>query len=234
LEWGTGALNIDACRIPGESIPVNVLEQWSGFGQIEKPEYTQAINNKGRWPANLTTDGSACVVEQFPIVTSGKPCGTRKADNNIYGRFETGTDITGYGDSGSAARFFYCAKPTQEERNFGVTGAAKDPASVTDFRPTLKSNPENWKNGTENPNTTTTPRKNNHPTVKAQALMRFLILLITPPGGVVLDSFLGSGSTGVAAVGLGNLFIGIDNDPGYVAISKARILAAQAPLVGLL
>lgn len=233
LKYGTGALNIDACRIPGEAFPVNRLEQWSGFGQIDKPEYDQEINSKGRWPANFIHDGSECVVDEFPrVATGGNSIKKSLNPNNVYGseNRKIGHVSIGYKEDGSAARFFYCAKPDQHERNFGVKGVAKDPASVTDFRRSLKEHPENWSNGTETPYTRTTPRKNNHPTVKAQSLMVWLIKLITPPGGVVLDAFLGSGSTGVAAVGLGCRFIGIDSDADYIDISTSRIISAQAPL----
>lgn len=251
LKYGTGALNIDACRIPAEPYQINKLESWSGFGQEKRPEYAAEINDKGRWPAHLVLDGSKCVVDQFPVAESGKPTGKRNgiAIANAYGKEsrEPGTPLNGYGDTGSTARFFACCsqdepseaiflytpKPTQEERNFGVNGPAKDPASVTDFRPTLKSNPENWESP-ESPYMRTTPKKNNHPTVKSQSLMTWLIRLITPLDGVVLDAFMGSGSTGVASVTLGCPFIGIEQDLDYFQIAKMRILAAQAPLFPLI
>ena len=68
---------------------------------------------------------------------------------------------------------------------------------------------------------------NNHPTVKPQKLMQYLVTMITPPGGVVLDPFMGSGSTGVAAVNLGHEFIGIEQDAEYLEIAKARIINSQ-------
>ena len=242
VKWGVGALNIAACMVPREPHPINKLEQWSGFGQVDKPEYSQEMNDKG-WPANLVTDGSEEVAQYFPVTTSGKPAGKRKAKNNIYGQYAPGQDVTGYGDTGSAARFFnvcppdaedaiflYAPKPSQKERSFGIESEPQDPASVTDFRPTLKSHPENWANGTESPYQRTTPKRNNHPTTKAQSLMTWLIKLITPPGGLVLDAFMGSGSTGVATVTLGSPFIGIEIDPDYCELAVMRIKAAQAPL----
>jgi site-specific DNA-methyltransferase (adenine-specific) len=201
LKQGTGAMNIDSSRIPGESIPINKLEEWSGFGQKERPNYVQEINNKGRWPANLIHDGSEEVLELFPETKSGKmgPNNTRHTDrspNGIYGRFDINYPLSEtIGDSGSAARFFYCAKANQSERNAGL-----EEVGIT---------------------------KNKHPTVKPIALMRYLVTLVTQPGGMVLDCFCGSGSTGVAAVGLGFNFIGMDSEPDYLKIAEARIKHAE-------
>lgn len=233
IKYGIGALNIEACRVPtnGEEVPINRLEEWSGFGQLESPEYEQEINTDGRWPANLIHDGSDEVVALFPEA-GGQQAPTRgdgaAMNNQIYQPRNHPTESSPpRDDSGSAARFFYAAKPSQAEREAGLEGLkATDPASVTDFRPTLKSNPENWANGTESPYQRTTPKKNNHPTVKPQALMQYLITLITPPGGTVLDPFVGSGSTGVAAVALERPFIGIEQDAGYCEIARRRIAHA--------
>lgn len=232
LKWGTGALNIEASRVPtnGEEVQINKLEAWSGFGQIQAPEYVQEINTSGRWPANLIHDGSDEVVSMFPQAP-GQQAPTRAdgapMNNQVWQPRNHPLESTlPRVDSGSAARFFYTAKPSQAEREAGLDGLpARDPASVTDFRPTLKSNPENWANP-ENPYHRTTPKKNNHPTVKPQALMQYLITLITPPGGTVLDPFMGSGSTGVACVHLEHPFIGIEMDEYYVEISRLRIAHA--------
>lgn len=229
LKYGTGALNIEACRVPtnGEEIPINKLEEWSGFGQMQAPEYEQEINTAGRWPAHLLHDGSDEVVALFPDAP-GQQATTRSDSapmrNHVYSpRNHPDVPVHPRNDEGSAARFFYAAKPSQAEREAGLDGLKpQDPASVTDFRPTLKSNPENWAN-TDLPYHRTTPKKNNHPTVKPQALMQYLITLITPPGGIVLDPFVGSGSTGVAAIALERPFIGIEQDAGYVEIARLRI-----------
>ena len=94
LAHGTGALNIDGCRVAGKPVPINKLQNWSGFGQEIRPDYEQEINNAGRWPANFIHDGSDEVLELFPNAK---------------------------GDNGSAARFFYCAKANKKERNAGLT-----------------------------------------------------------------------------------------------------------------
>lgn len=184
LQHGTGALNIDESRVPGESIPINKLETWSGFGEKVKPEYEQEINNKGRFPANLIHDGSDEVVDRFP-------------------------------DNGSAARFFYCAKANKRDRNEGLE----------DFMP--RKSDESRKEGNpggDNPrNRGVNKTQNFHPTVKPTDLMRYLVKLITPPGGVVFDPFMGSGSTGKGAIIEGFNFVGIEQDADYLDIARARI-----------
>ena len=116
-----------------------------------------------------------------------------------------------FGDSGSAARFFYCAKASAKDRDEGVAGVA-GVAGVGALRDGGRQS---------------LPRKNHHPTVKPTDLMRYLCRLVTPPGGTVLDPFMGSGSTGKAAMLEGFDFIGIERDPEYVKIAEARIGAAR-------
>ena len=115
LRWGTGALNIDACRIPGKDTRQRTggARQDSGWGTKAG---AIAGSELGRHPANFIHDGSEEVLECFPQTTSGKPVGVRKARHHFGNSPETGTEITGYGDEGSAARFFYCAKPTKAEK----------------------------------------------------------------------------------------------------------------------
>lgn len=245
LKWGTGGLNIDASRIEvdGEVIPINKLPEWSGFGQLEKPDYVQEINQKGRWPANFITDGSDEVAGMFPLQAgaSGKASGPTRGKlgaHGIYGSAngENMGDTAFYGDSGSAARFFYAAKPSKSERDEGLDGVEKTKPhpSGNEWATTSMWNGENgdeeWKD--KNPNL---PRKNSHPTVKCQALMKYLITLITPPGGIVLDCFMGSGSTGVAAVKLGYSFVGIDSDKQYnyfqIAEKRIKFAAMQERLL---
>lgn len=221
-KWGTGAINIDACRIPGEPTPINKLAKWSGFGQVQKPDYSQTINNDGRWPSNFIHDGSDEVVEMFPVVTSGKPVGKRHAKNKIFGQYAPGQELTVYGDSGSAARFYYCAKANRSDRDDGIYG--------TENKPLI------WSSGTKSPGTFQSPNtdksaKNNHPTVKPTELMRYLCRLVTPIGGTVLDMFLGSGSTGRGAVIEGFKFIGIDDVPEYLPIAAMRIKAVQRQML---
>jgi site-specific DNA-methyltransferase (adenine-specific) len=128
------------------------------------------------------------------------------------------------GDSGSAARFFYCAKTSKAERELGCEDLTLVPLaySCQAQAEVKRGNTEHAGNSGIN---TVKMRGNNHPTVKPLALMRYLCRLVTPPGGVVLDPFTGSGSTGVAAFKEGFSFIGIELNPEYVVIANARLLA---------
>lgn len=219
LTWETGGINIDASRVPGEPVPINKLEEWSGFGQKIEPDYKQEMNTSGRFPANFIHDGSDEVVELFPNAKGGAyPAVRGKSDIGAFAQGGTHKDKPNQarvmGDEGSAARFFYCAKANSKDRNEGL---------------------ENYKNGqrdlfsgddntdTDNSVSNEDKRKNTHPTVKPTELMRYLIKMVTPAGGTVLDPFTGSGSTGKAAMLDGYKFVGIEMNEEYVAIAKARI-----------
>jgi len=223
-EYGTGALNIDACRVSGEAVPINKLDGWSGFGELKQPDYTQEINDKGRWPANLIHDGSDEVTQLFP--DTGKSTGGRigkkensYVDNAPTGQYEKGDP--GYGDSGSAARFFYCAKVSRREREAGCdTLPAKTAGEATGGRQEGSAGLQSPRAGASR---TSAGVHNDHPTVKPIALMRYLIRLVTPRHGTVLDLFMGSGTTGCAAVLEGANFVGIDLEQHHVDIAEARI-----------
>lgn len=223
LKWGTGALNIDACRVPGEAVPVNKLEKWSGFGQMERPGYEQEMNDKGRFPANLVHDGSEEVKALFPNSVSSDAVRYNSrswGDGEIYG-VGNPTNTTGYKDEGSAARFFYTAKPSSTERNWGVVGIEKEPGGSLSGG----ADTGNGKVKTNQP-----VKKNFHPTVKPLALMTYLIVLVTPKGGTVLDPFMGSGTTLVACKELGRNGIGIEQDLKYFKLAQKRVGAAALPL----
>ena len=216
LAHGTGALNIDGCRVVGEDIAINRLESWSGFGQEIRPNYEQEINNKGRWPANLIHDGSDEVVGLFPETApsrQGKPRGTAK--KGLFANSEFNKVGTEHNDSGSAARFFYCAKASRADRDEGCDGIDERKRDAG----RKEGNP-----GGDNPrNRGVHERRNHHPTVKPTALMRYLCKLVTRLGGTVLDPFCGSGSTGKAAILEGFRFIGIEKEFEYCEIANARI-----------
>jgi len=153
----------------------------------------QGSGAAGRWPSNFIHDGSDEVVGLFPNVKAGVAVRHRSGGKNCHSDTDKPPmDDMGYGDSGSAARFFYCAKANKRDRGDG----------------------------------------NNHPTVKPTDLMRYLCRLVTPPGGTVLDPFMGSGSTGKAALLEGFRLIGIEREAEYVEIARARI-AAIDPLFGV-
>jgi site-specific DNA-methyltransferase (adenine-specific) len=122
--------------------------------------------------------------------------------------------VTGYGDSGGASRFFYVAKPSTEERDRGLKRRKK--VTTEDGRDKSIDNPFLLAE---------TERHNSHPTVKPVTLMQYLVRLITPPGGRVLDPFNGSGTTGIACKVEGFSYVGLDREQEYIDISIARAAA---------
>jgi site-specific DNA-methyltransferase (adenine-specific) len=195
LEHGTGALNVDGCRVDASGADlsrVNNTSLGSASGGIygKAGAFVSEGSPLGRWPANLIHDGSDEVVGLFPQ-TVGKigMVGNTGGNNKIYGKLGRQEDRQpGTTDTGSAARFFYTSKASRDDRSNG----------------------------------------NTHPTVKPTDLMRYLCRLVTPPGGIVLDPFMGSGSTGKAAMLEGFEFIGIEREPSYHAIAEQRIGRAAA------
>ena len=227
LKWHTGAVNVDGCRV---AIPASDKKNYDanmacheryadGRERIGAYEggwkaNQEAIKNTGaRWPANLIHDGSEEVTELFPDSKTKrieKPCHEPEITGHKWGTMQGNRGARGYDGEGSAARFFYCAKVSTSERNEGLD-------SLPD---------KEWKNDgaavPQRDDRPFNPSKNNHPTVKPIALMRYLCRLITPPGGVVLDPWMGSGSTGKAAKLEGFDFIGMEMDKGYFDIACAR------------
>lgn len=238
---GTGGLNIDSCRVETtdnlgggdqSAAPKVGPDGWNRpWMQDEQSKAAHAARCNanvakaqalGRWPANLIHDGSAEVLAAFPHAP-GQQGDLRghsrdRAALGIYGDMSAARDAVARGDSGSAARFFYCAKATRDDRNEGLESG---PAPAVSAGATMRDRETaNW----------TERNGNHHPTVKPTDLMRYLCRLVTPAGGLVLDSFMGSGSTGKAAVLEGLKFIGIELDPAYAAIAEARIRVAQPGL----
>ena len=193
LEHGTGGINVDGCRVGTETITqwLATVEGGKAIGAkavgVKQKKTGETTTTIGRWPANLIHDGSDDVVGLFPMTKSG--------GGDKHGRkaslFCASTDWEAFkgtssgGDSGSAARFFYCAKASKKDRE-GST----------------------------------------HPTMKPTDLMRYLCKLVTPPEGIVLDPFMGSGSTGKAAMLEGFQFVGIERDAEYFEIATSRIAVA--------
>lgn len=231
---GTGALGIDACRIPtDENLNGGAYAKFGNRGSLEgdlregaaqgmfqagKTADTDYVQPVGRWPANIIHDGSDAVMAAFPA-NAGAAAPVKGTEDSAA---STGS-VTGkrarvkgafHADSGSAARFFYCAKASRKDRNEGL----QDPGPQFQHGATLRK--------VENTDT----KGNNHPTVKPTDLMAYLCRLVTPPGGVVLDPFMGSGSTGKAAAREGFGFIGIEMDSDYYKIAEKRIGAAMAPI----
>ena len=348
LTHGTGGINVDGCRV--EAGDINALQKnWdrvqsssqgiasTGLKAIDLSDRAPS----GRWPANLVHDGSDEVMELFPADVKGsKGSGLTETKARSWKNTSTaGINRVGHDDTGSAARFFYCAKASRRERNAGldmlqcisiqirdqwgsevhkvrlqvdmaqsrprVTGGS-DTAADTEWSTVLFGNsttgpfPMGCKCITRMATSSTTLLEtlnysarlstseniadvncamesstshvanvesasrwklsftsereaclpgvgivasqtqwtisdegerpgNFHPTCKPIALMRYLCRLVTPPGGVVLDPFMGSGSTGIAASQEGFNFIGIELDPDYFAIAEQRIQDQASP-----
>jgi site-specific DNA-methyltransferase (adenine-specific) len=187
LEHGTGAINIDGCRVECEGKPVfiNGVERDRNRSSYDTggSNRTGKITTQGRWPANFIHDGNDELVELFPETKSGKMKeGQIRTSKPLFGS-KTDHIAETYGDSGSAARFFYCAKASKSERSEG----------------------------------------NTHPTVKPLALMKYLITLGLPPGGIVLDPFCGSGTTALACKELGRNYICIEKELEYYQIACNRL-----------
>lgn len=194
LEHGTGALNIDACRIEGvmdgswggtQNTPI-------GYGSTRATGYQTKQHESGRWPANVALDETAAAM--LDAQSGWQKDGTAYLDNRTHDYNATSYKIVdsrsgtrGYGGEGGASRFFYTAKASRKDRNQG--GLAD----------------------------------NTHPTVKPTELMRWLILLVTPPGGIILDPFGGSGSTGLAARAENTRCILIEREAEYLQIIRDRL-----------
>jgi len=227
LQHGTGALNIDGCRVEptGESRErTNEASQDRRYADLGGTNFAATPGIRGgdplgRWPANLIHDGSDEVVALFPRdAGAAAPVRGTEASAASVGRVTGERErIPGafHADTGSAARFFYCAKADRADRNEGLS----DPGPQF----TMGRLPHHGEK------VNAARKGNHHPTVKPTDLMRYLCRLVTPPGGVVLDPFMGSGSTLKAAELEGFSAIGIELSADYIEIARRRI-AADAPL----
>ena len=219
LTHGVGGINIDGCRVGEREVSQSRGAKVTSavYGKINVASLDDAYpEGLGRFPANFIHDGSDEVLELFPD-TKGGTWNTTKGARH----FNNDGEPTGYATSkqdsstGSAARFFYCAKANKKDRNEGLDG----------FEPKREADRivDDGVGGDNPRNRSNTAKLNHHPTVKPTDLMRYLCRLVTPPNGVVLDPFTGSGSTGKAALLEGFNFIGIEQSPEYAAIAQARI-----------
>jgi len=234
LKWGVAGMWIDGGRIDFkdeadylESTQKNRHGDFNSNNGIRVPtkgiyhgDNRPPVNyepKQGRFPSNFTHDGSDEVLELFPDTgkSTGGRIGNKGSMLNMMGtEYEAGDP--GYGDEGSAARFFYTAKASRSERNAGLEDS--EPKWVDETRKPNSIGGNNPHNRGARADT------NHHPCVKPLSLMRYLVRLTkTPYGGIVLDPFMGSGTTGCACALEGREFIGIEKEAEYVEIAEKRI-----------
>ncbi len=219
LTHGTGGINIDECRV-GE--PKKRKRHGGGSSDIfpergNLPEY-----NQGRFPANIIHDGSEEVLEIFPESKSQKSRNIKRKEMQsiaLSGKHYKRTTLEeGYNDKGSAARFFYCAKASKAERNMGLDDFPDKVNKITNMYEMERND------GTIRE---LAHKKNYHPTVKPIKLMEYLVRLVTPKEGIVLEPFAGSGTTLIACKQQGFNYIGIEREQEYCDIAEARLKGVQ-------
>ena len=237
LEWGTGGINVDGCRVGTDGGGTNCTNRdengkckghpnrnGDAFGVTYHGSAPQSP--AGRWPANIIHDGSPEVLAVFPVTTSGS--GVKSSTNsNRYGGVSLmasstkGDGAVFNGDTGSAARFYYCTKASRAEREHGLDAL---PRGIVD--PTRAEDSAGRDNPRAGAGRSGSGRANIHPTVKPVDLMRYLLRLVTPPGGLTIDPYAGSGTTGVAAVHEGFRFAGCELETPHALIAVTRIAQA--------
>ena len=233
LAWGVGGLNIDGSRIGTETrknSPASYAQDSATRGKsngghsggFNYSSDAQATTVTGRWPANVILDEvtAGLLDEQSGVSRDGVAVKENSAGRNIFSEIAKPTAPNqGYGGQGGASRFFYVAKASKRDRNEGLE-------ELPDTHPSAVTGRKVGSAGAQNggyAGMTETPRKNIHPTVKPTQLMRYLIKLVTPAGGTVLDPFTGSGSTGKAALLDGFQFVGAELTEEYLPIIEGRL-----------
>ena len=231
LKWTTGGINIDDCRIEFEETKnpaTNPLyRQENDYKMPKKGEESNGvvsftssknkISSLGRFPANIIFDDEAGEIldEQSGITSQGH---WSKTKTTGFGKFGNGKTIyNGIGKKdklkGGASRFFYCPKPSKKEKEEGLTS---EPIQI-------KGRDDGQDNRNVPQKLRKTNRKNTHTTVKPLKLMQYLIRLVTPKGGVTIDPYFGSGSSGKSTIREGNYkFLGIEKEKEYFNIAVER------------
>jgi DNA modification methylase len=225
LKWGTGGLNIDASRVGSEGgttgIHNGTNKDLRGFNVGHKIEEL----NAGRFPANIILDEEAAgLLDEQSGVSASKQAFRGEQYSGSHGGLageiketKEGTNtVRGHNDTGGASRFFYVAKASKKDRNEGLEGLEAVKGGSMKGVETREGKPTNHP-----------IRQNFHPTVKPTSLMEYLIKLVTPVDGTVLDPFTGSGSTGKAALLNGFKFIGCELTEEYLPIIEGRLKFAE-------
>lgn len=233
-------------HVPLTAPATDAAKEWAGWGTALKPAWEPVLLCRkpleGTVAANLLRHGTGALnIDGARVGADGGTSWVSRGDQGDAGQFGGGIKDGGIvarnsgrwpanlmhdgspevvDPLGEASRFFYCAKASRADREEGCEGLpSRSGADATDR--------EEGTAGLNSPRAgasrTVEAVRNHHPTVKPTELMRYLIRLITPPGGTVLDPFMGSGSTGKAAMLEGARFVGCDLDPDYLAIAEARI-----------
>jgi site-specific DNA-methyltransferase (adenine-specific) len=243
LNHNTGGINVDACRVGtsggvGKIISESSEKRKDGWG-MKKYETDDTV--RGRWPAHLilshnqdcteescTTACPVSIMDDQSGQTQSSYSGpsARKRNNGIGlgsgdSRFASSSAPNNYGGTGGASRYFtrflYTPKPSNKEKSAGLDDFPTLPAHQLSGRETGSAGARHGRSGR------TGASRNFHPTVKPEKLMRWLVRLVTPKDGVVLDCFMGSGTTGIAAAKEGVRFIGIERDSEYFKLACARV-----------
>jgi DNA modification methylase len=221
LEHGTGALNIDGCRVAFQSDADKAgakpqgratskdkhigAEPDAGNNEV-RVDFVPKNNALGRWPANIILSHAPDCGE---VCAPGCPCAAMDAQSDGAARFFNQLPI----EAADFVPFAYVAKASRSEREAGCGEIpARSGAEVVDRA-----------EGSAGAGRSADKVRNHHPTVKPVAVMRHLVRLVTRPGGTVLDPFMGSGTTGIAAIKENARFVGIEREPEYFAIAEARI-----------
>jgi len=236
-EYGTGGINVDACRIPSANPPKGYQNGPGGKSHHYSSDARSADvrpnawepPDAGRWPANVILDEeAAAALDEQSGIWSSAPGGPARGDR-ARGHVLTEGDAAAlrgnggrvaHADAGGASRFFYVAKPSTAEREAGTEGLPKRAAAELVDREEDAAAMNSPRTGAGR---TSDGRANFHPTVKPLALCRWLVRLICPVGGVVLDPFCGSGTMGAAAMMEGRRYIGCELTEEYLPIAMARI-----------
>lgn len=246
LRHGTGAVNVDACRIPwasgSEAAEVDARvapnarydpASAHGDGSIFGLDGQAEIHTAGRWPANVCLDAAAAGMldEQIGTLRSGTVTKTytpRLEESVALGkkRRNLSPDKV-FSDSGGPSRFFYTSKASRAERDDGCEDLEeRAPGDVTGGRAEGSAGLQSPRAGAGR----TSGGRNMHPTVKPVDLMQWLVRLVTPPGGIVLDPFAGSGTTGIAALREGFRFVGVERELDFAEVARARLKHAAGRL----
>ena len=244
LKWGTGGINIDGCRVGTEEMKARPSGKTSRAYQSEETTTAGGMgeDKQGRFPANIILDEEAgkMLDEQSGVSKGGKTYNYKDKQYKVEGFIKDNkpNSPSNRGDKGGASRFFYCAKASKSERNAGCEELSNEKFTAGNYSqsPVCKDCDKTL-NGTNNHDKCSgevyyrkmesKKTQNNHPTVKPVKLMEYLVRLVTPKGGTVLDPFMGSGTTGIACKKEEFNFIGMEKEEEYCKIAETRIKAIR-------